>query len=174
MANTYTLIETKTLTSTVASVVFSSIPQTYTDLKIVWSARTNWTSAVDSLYIRFNSNSSSYQSKQMLGFSNNGNVYSESDPTNTSVVSYTATGSTAYANSFSAAEMYIPNYTSSTYKNCVLDGTMINDTASNSWTNTSNSLWSNSAAINSITFISNNGASFIANSSFSLYGIKNS
>jgi hypothetical protein len=174
MANTYNLIETKTIASLTATVIFSSIPQTYTDLKIVWSARTNWSSALDTLYIRFNSNSSSYQTKQMLGFANGGNVYSESDPGNTSVVSYTATGSTAYANSFGAAEMYIPNYTSSTYKNCALDGVLINDVASNSWTNTSNSLWSNSAAINSITFTSNNGASFVANSVFSLYGIKNS
>jgi len=66
MANTYTLIEAKTLGSNTANVTFSSIPQTYTDLLLKTSLRYTGSSA-DSVKMLFNNSSSNYNFKYLEG-----------------------------------------------------------------------------------------------------------
>jgi hypothetical protein len=66
MANTYTLISSVTATGG-TSVSFTSIPQTYTDLVILVSAKSTYTSGGGSasFSISFNSNGSNYNSRSL-------------------------------------------------------------------------------------------------------------
>ena len=57
MATTYEKIATTTLSSTATDITFSSIPATYTDLKIVWVGKR--TAGGQNLRIRFNSDTGS-------------------------------------------------------------------------------------------------------------------
>ena len=54
MATTYTLITSQTLASSAASVTFSSIPSTYTDLVLRVSARTDNAAVSDGFYVGLN------------------------------------------------------------------------------------------------------------------------
>lgn len=59
MANTYTLISSNTLTSSAASVTFSSIPATYTDLVLRISSRTDAAGATATVAAQFNGDTTS-------------------------------------------------------------------------------------------------------------------
>ena len=66
--NTYTQIASTTLGSAAASVTFSSIAGTYTDLVLVISGRSTRASTDDSLYIQFNSDTgSNYSYTELAG-----------------------------------------------------------------------------------------------------------
>ena len=166
MAITYKLIEANTLGSSAASVTFSSIPQTYTDLLVLVSARGDAGGQRD-CYISFNGSTSNFTNK-LIEMSNN-LVSSASTARYIGPVS----GTTTTANVFSNAAIYIPNYTGSTYKS--FSGNFVaenNAQATNAITLTAQ-LWSDTAAITSVGFAPSNG-SFIQYSTFYLYGIKNS
>ena len=169
MATTYEAIATVTVTgATAASMDFTSIPQTYTDLLIKYSGRVN--AAVDpTLKVIFNSNTSNYSSKVLYGDGTTPGSFN---------------GSTAYAyggyvcnsnhtaNTFSNGEIYIPNYTSSNNKSVSVDD-VIETNATESYLFLAASLWSDSAAITSISLDPVN-ADLVQYSSATLYGIKNS
>jgi hypothetical protein len=53
MANTYTLIESQVLGSSAASVTFSAIPATYTDLVLKFSSRNDDTGVTETVYSSF-------------------------------------------------------------------------------------------------------------------------
>ena len=169
MANTYTLIEAKTLGSAVSSIDFTSIPQTYTDLKLLISART---SADVTYAIGFNSNTSNYSGRSLRGSGSATASYPTSDY---------SFGSTAIgigyingvASTFTNCEIYIPNYTSSNNKSLNIDNVQEKNVSSPVYANLTAGLWSNSAAITSIQITPESGT-LETNSTFYLYGIKNS
>ena len=169
MANTYTLIASSTVGSGgAANIEFTSIPQTYTDLLVLASARSTRNSdTVDDLVIRFNGSTTSYTSKRLYGTGSS--VVSDS-PTDIRgfAVADNSTGST-----FSNNQFYIPNYTSnSTYKSVSVDGVNENN-ATTAYSVLDAGLWSNNSAITSITLLANNG-NLMQYSTAYLYGIKNS
>ena len=166
MANTYTLISSNTLTTTAASVTFSSIPATYTDLKVIVSARANYGDPGVNLYVQFNSSATGYTSRQI--FANGANRYSYTGNYDQQYVN--DSGSTA--NTFSNTEIYIPNYASANYKSNSSDSATENNTTT-AYLSMAANLWSNTAAISSIN-LAPSGGSFVQYSSFYLYGIKNS
>jgi len=167
MANTYTLIEAKTLGSAVAIVTFSSIPSTYADLLMKISTRGSVSGASLGYYydVTFNGTSANRSGKYLEGTGSvaNGSTYtlwgvnSPSDFT---------------ADTFSNGELYIPNYSSAAYKSAQLDSVNENN-ATASRAVFSVGLWSDTAAINSIT-LTMGGGNFVTNSTFYLYGISNS
>jgi hypothetical protein len=67
MANTYTLIEAKTLGSSTTTVSFTSIPSTYTDLVFLVSARTTRANVADNTLIGFNSSTANFSSRILIG-----------------------------------------------------------------------------------------------------------
>lgn len=168
MANTYTLIQAQTLTTSAASVTFSSIPATFTDLKMTSSIRSDDSaSASGSFYtISFNGSTASFTNKFLRG---NGSAASSG-----SFAAYAGNSVTTAqtANTFSNDEIYIPNYTSSNDKSFSGDGVTENN-AAGAFVTFNAGLWSNTVAITSLTLTAGVG-SFLTNSTFYLYGIKNS
>jgi hypothetical protein len=168
MANTYTLIEAKTLGSSTASITFSSIPATYTDLKLVVSARSDSAGLGDVMKISFNASSSNFT-----------NLYLQGDGSAASTGTFAqlagqSTGGGSTADTFSSQEIYIPNYTSSNYKSFSIDSVIETNAATGVANNLTAGLWSNTAAITSITLTPNVGPNLVQYSTFYLYGISNS
>jgi len=166
MPNTYYLIEAKTLSASAATVTFSSIPQTYTDLKLVYSVRGTYAGVGDDFNLYFNGTNTNRTGRFLYG-------------TGAAAASTTATdhvglypASTATASTFSNGEVYIPNYTSSNFKSISGDSVTENNAAT-AYTDLTASLWSATAAITSLTVYPMSG-SFVQYSTFYLYGIKNS
>jgi hypothetical protein len=168
MANeTYTLIQKTTLTTSAASITFSSIPQTFTDLVVKVSARTTYASPYgEGIYLSFNGLSTNMTRRRLYGL---GSGSGGSDSAANSYASYTSAASQT-ANTFGNSELYIPNYTSSNYKSSSLDGVAENNAAEAAMLLNAN-LWSSTAAINSITLTPETGSSFVQYSSVSLYGV---
>ena len=164
MANTYTLIEAKTLGSSTASVTFTSIPQTYTDLKVVYSARSTQASIAVGVAFTFNASTSNFSSVVLYGDGATAAGF------NSARYAGSVTGSTATANTFNNTDIYIPNYTSSNYKSYSVDSVTENN-ATESYAYLASGLWSDTTALTSLTLTPDNG-SFVQHSTFYLYGIK--
>jgi hypothetical protein len=162
---TMQLIETKTLLSAAASIEFTSIPQTFTDLAVVFSARTNRVNHQDYIVVRPNSLTSGLSARRLFG--NGSLAFSFSD-----TVAYggNATGGTATSDTFGNSTCYIPDYTSSTAKSFSLDGVAENNAIATGLGITA-SLSTNTAAITSLLFLPEVGTNFSVGSTASLYGI---
>jgi hypothetical protein len=169
MANpTMTLISSQTLVSSASSVTFSSITQTYTDLKIAFSARADTANTQVNLNLAFNGSTSSFSGQLMYGDGASTGSGSRSDNLNIALVP----ASTATSNTFGNSEIYIPNYTSGTNKSYSVES--VSETnGTNAYAQLFAGLWNSSSNITQVTIAPVSG-NFIANSTFTLYGIKNS
>ena len=166
MAN-MTLIETKTVGSGGASSIdFTSIPQTYTDLKVVVSARMSTSNQWYTL--GFNNSTSTYSDKYLLG---NGSSASSGSGGDQPPFAGSVNDNSYTSNTFSNSETYIPNYTSSNYKSYSGDGVQENN-ATTAYMAFWADLWSTTSAITSIQIKPQGGSSnFVEGSTFYLYGI---
>jgi hypothetical protein len=172
MAATYNLISSQVLATSAASVTFSSIPQTYTDLVVKISARTNYSSNLDELKTVINNDTSIAYSDTYL-FSSGSGAVSGTDSGTGNFASTYLNGSTTATNIFSTTEIYIPMYTTTQTKQMsFFSAPEDNATSIRLFINAS--LYRGTSAITNITFSSNQSANFVAGSSFYLYGIKNS
>jgi len=164
MPNTLIPIQTYTLTTTAASITFSNIPQNYTDLKVVASLRANSTQNWGD--ITFNGGGTAISMRHLLN--NSGSIISQSY----SPLRFQCNTDSHTAGTFSSAQMYITNYTSSTSKPISMDGTQENFSSSVGQ-HIAAGLWASSSAVTSITITPDGGGTFIAGSTVSLYGISN-
>ena len=165
MANTYKLIEAKTLGSATASVTFSSIPQTYTDIKFVLSLRSANADPRDSIYIKPNNSTSNLTYRYIRG---DGTSVSSNTLDRVDIDAANATAST-----FGNLEIYIPNYASANYKSFSID-TVTENNATEAYSGLHAWLWSDTTAISSMVFANLSASNFVQYSTFYLYGIKNS
>jgi hypothetical protein len=172
MPNTYTLIASATVgAGNAATIDFSSIPSTYTDLHIVASLRTINSAVTDDLYLRFNgSTSSAYAYRTLQG--NGTTTVSQSGSNSTYQYIGVIDGATATANCFSNTSIYVPNYASSSKKTTSVDGVMETN-AKTAYSSIIANLWDSTAAINQVTLIGGYN-SFVQYSTAYLYGIKKS
>jgi hypothetical protein len=168
-ANTLTKIATLTAGSGgVAGFTFSSIPQTYSDLKVVCSVRSAAPSGLDSLSMWPNGVQTNLSNTFLTG---TGSVGSSSRSTYRAIATINSEGTSA--NFFTNTEIYIPNYRSSNFKQILVTSCM-GSLVTESYSMFAAELWSNSAAITSLLFnTATSGLSFVQNSSITLYGIKN-
>jgi uncharacterized protein YgiM (DUF1202 family) len=168
MANTYTLIEAKTLGSAVSSVTFSAIPSTYTDILLKVSVRSTTTNDWVGLY--FNGSTADVSGRIIQG---TGSSVSSST-SNPAIQAILSDSSSFTASTFGNAEVYIPNYTSNNAKSFSID-TVTENNAATAYMQLLAGLWNpaTQAAITSITLVASSGDMAI-NSTFYLYGIKNS
>ena len=173
MANTYTLISSVTVGSGgQSSIEFTSIPATYSDLKVSTSLRTDRASAVrDVAKIQFNSNTgANYSERELYGNGNAAGTASASSQTSARCGYPTA--STATANIFSNDSIYIPNYLSSANKSFSVDSVAETNAVATDVLQLAG-LWSQTATITSIKIFPAFGTSFDQYSTAYLYGISN-
>jgi hypothetical protein len=163
MPTTYKLIQSVTVgAGGAASIDFTSIPATYTDLCLKISSRNTANNNYGT--ITFNSSSNSFTRRILYGTGSS--VASE---TPNSAESLTVTPSGATASTFGNYEMYLPNYAGSNNKSFSVDAVTENNGAV-AYAMFHAGLWSNSAAITSFS-ISAAGGNFVEYSTATLYGI---
>jgi hypothetical protein len=179
MANTFELIASSTVGSGgAANIEFTSIPSTFTDLCVKISSRSDRNVFNFTLVkVQFNSSTSGYTYINLTG---DGSGVSS---TNTGNSGEGSTGIIVPAQSqinntlstFGSVEIYIPNYAGSSYKSLSGDGASERD-ATAAGIGFAAGLWSNTAAITSITLIPQIGGTtfnFLQYSTAYLYGVKN-
>jgi hypothetical protein len=171
---TYTLIAHTELTGSQASIVFSSIPATFTDLYLVTSLRDEVSGVADAMTIYFNASTSGYSVRRLYGngsgsFSDTEAKRSATSPGSRIVVNSVA-GATATANTFANNGIYIPNYRSAAAKSVSADGVTENN-ATTSDLGIIAGLWSGTDAITTITIEPYSSVNFVQFSSATLYGI---
>lgn len=164
MAVTHKLIQTITVGSGgAASIDFTSIPATYTDLMLLLSARST---DLRALSIKFNNTATTYTVSHLDGdgasaTSNNFSLAGDAVP------------STATASVFGNNSYYIPNYAGSAQKSYSVDSVTENN-GTTAYQHFTGGLWNGTSAITQITFSIVSSGNLAQYSSASLYGIKNS
>jgi len=156
-------ISTVTVGSSVASISFTGIPQIYTDLLVKLSLRSDRTADVDSITMTFNGSSTGITWRTLMG--------DGSTATSGTAQRFWVNSTTYTANTFGNAEVYIPNYTSANYKSTSIDVVTENN-ATGAYAEILTQLWSNTAAITSITFAPQFGSNWLQYSTATLYGIR--
>jgi hypothetical protein len=165
----WTLIESQTLSISVASVTFGSggtIPQTFKTLKLIVSSR--FDANVGDIAITLNGSSSNFSYKHLYGTGSGAGSGSGS-------ANFVGEGerSTLTASTFNSMEITIPNYSGSSSKSISSDAVSENNAATSGQVMLAG-LWSNSAAITSIglTYFGGTAANFVSGTTFQLYGLK--
>jgi hypothetical protein len=158
------LIAHQELTSAAASITFSSIPATFTDLKLVLSLRSNVSGLNRNILINPNGSSANGTSRILLGDGSG-----VGSGTNTRITGRDLPGNTATSNTFGNAEFYIPNYTSNVAKSISADTVMENN-ATTVVMSISANLWNVTDAITSLVILAEAG-DLMQYSSATLYGI---
>lgn len=103
-----TLVSTTTLTTATASITFSAIPQTATDLLLVVSHRNSGGANQDNLFMRINgSSTNTYVSRQLYG---NGSTAASGNQTATADNYTYSNSASSTSNTFASTQFYIPNY----------------------------------------------------------------
>lgn len=171
MANTFELISSVTVGSGgAASIDFTSIPSTYTDLCIKFSLLTSYSSNYISAQVTFNGSTSGYSNRMVYGLGSGAPASASGSGSYIDWAAY-GTGTTATASTFGNGEIYIPNYAGSTNKSISADSVSENN-ATQAIAALTAGLWSNTAAINRVT-LTGNGGNIAQYSTAYLYGVKN-
>jgi len=166
MANTFVKIASVTVgAGGAATMAFTSIPATYTDLALKISSRYSGGGYGTDMNISLNGSTSSFSSRRIYAYSNV--AYSDTQ----SNVSGVVNGSGSTSNTFSSNDLYFPNYASSANKSYMIDGVNENNSTTAYLLELSANLWSNTSAINAISIGLSSG-NFEQYSTATLYGIK--
>jgi hypothetical protein len=174
MAITHIAISSQVLSTTSASVVFSSIPNTYTDLVVKINARGDAATAANVFYV--NINGGSVQTDTRLAVIGSGGLNAASTTAGSLSSLFAMDYASATTNAFAAVELYIPNYTLAANKPYLSVGGAENNTNP---VNTGSTfpqgfdagLYGATTAVSSLTFTAIATSNFIAGSRFDLYGI---
>ncbi len=164
MPATYEPIATTTLGSAASSITFSSIPGTYTDLRVVFVGTT--TLAGETLYYRFNSDSgTNYSITQLYG-------------TGSSAASRNLTSATQLSTTFAYSlqdtnpqmiTFDVFSYAGSTNKTTL--GNHAGDNNGAGGVDLTVGLWRSTSAITSIYMFASGGTTFKSGTTATLYGI---
>ena len=179
MATTYTLISSNVLASSAASVTFSAIPATYTDLVLRYSVRSSSAGThQQEMFISLNGATSGTTTSQTDLYASSSTI--ASSRFNTSYPGFKwmniyEPGNSATSNTFNNAEVYFTNYAGSNQKVASSFYVSENNTSTDfqSWIGVNALKSTITTAISSIT-LGNQAGDFVSGSSFYLYGISNS
>lgn len=159
---TMTLIQHIELGSAQATLTLSSIPQTYTDLYLLFSTRVSVTDG--GLRLRVNGSTANLSMKLLYG---NGTSATSANETN---YLGTSSNSNQTANTFGNGSLYITNYAGSSSKS--FSGDVVdenNGTGATQWIDAG--LYNSSTAITSLELFNAASGNFVQYSSATLYGI---
>jgi hypothetical protein len=162
MPATYEPIATQTISTASASVVFNSIPQTYTDLVVVADSRFTQASG-RWMGVRLNNDTGANYSTIYMAGTGSSAISAFFEDTALRI----GNGSASSARSGSMA--HIANYTNTNaYK------VSISRSVTNEYAISYTSHWRNNSAVTTLTFVCDTAESnqFMAGSMFSVYGIK--
>ena len=165
--NSYELISTNLIGTATSNLQLSSIPQTYKHLQIRITTRSSLSSSYDNLSYYFNNDTAANYSTHSL-YGTGGGVYSNAFTSN--VRAYWPSllvANTNVANNFSGGIIDILDYSSTSKHKTVR--TLMGDGSAGIIALVS-SRWGSTSAITQINF--ETSANLMANSRFSLYGIK--
>lgn len=168
MALTYDSIASVVVSSNVSSINFTSIPTTFSDLKITGTVRGSTGDNVD-LYWKFNNTGGGIYDQNLIrsvnGTRGNLNTWSNDFFWFESAISSTS-------NMITSISIDIPNYTStSVWKNCYGKCSKA-FTTTNPFIYRTACLWESTSAISSVDFTLGAGAQFTAGTVLTLFGIK--
>ena len=162
--NTYEAIATNTLSSAAATLTFSSIPGTYTDLILICSMTGNTTS-IDTRVVFNSDTGSNYSATRLMGDGSSATSNRSSNRAWIDLNYVGGVGTTAPTTSI----LQINNYSNTTTnKTTLLRANEMSGTFQG--TEAIVGLWRNTAAITSMTITASND-NFKSGSTFSLYGI---
>jgi len=173
---THKLITSYTVTSGgTSSVTLSSIPGTYTDLKLITSTKagTSGGSYWNDTFFNFN-NDTGYNYAEMTLFAYDANTPSSTTSYTDRINLIYGAGANSGTNVFGNSEIYIAGYASSNAKPVAANFTPEDTAAPSSYwiLGMTSGVWTGSAAITSITITPSSGT-FAQYSTFYLYGITN-
>jgi hypothetical protein len=168
------LTSSQTLSGSVTTVTFSSIPQGYRHLLLICQARTDRAAEVDGVLIRFNGDSTAIYDRQSLT-ANNATLTGAAARAQTSIQIGAGEAANSRASNFSPTEATIYDYASTaTEKWTLSQNANFGDVSADAdlfWRSFAGR-WRSTAAITSITILPNVGPNFVSGSIFQLYGIK--
>ena len=171
MALTYTAIATTAVTSGgAATIEFTSIPATYTDLVVLASLRGTVSATNDDFLLKINNDgtTSRYTTRSLSG---NGATASSATSGYTDFAYLgVCDAATATASTFSNHQIYIPNYAGSNQKSYSADTVQENNNAT-AFASLHAGLYNQTTAITSLVFLTATG-NFAQYSTATLYGIK--
>jgi hypothetical protein len=172
----YDSISTVTVGSGGSSTIsFASIPSTYQHLQLRMIGRTNRSSTVDAMSLRFNgvSTGSAYAWHDMIGAGTGGggDPFAEALASQNEIKFYRATGATAASSIFGVVVIDMLDY-ANTNKNKTVRYLGGQDQNGSGEIILGSGLWTSTNAINQIDITSFTGNSFVQYSQFALYGIK--
>ena len=118
-----------------ATVTFNNIPQTFTDLQVVISSRTTAAVTATDVFAFFNNDTGGanvYSGTRLIG---SGSSASSDRQTGINAMRWgTTVGTSSTSNTFSSTAVYVANYTTSTFKQVIVDAVDENNaTATNSF-----------------------------------------
>lgn len=146
-----------------ASITFSSIPATYTDLYVVFSVRTSESATDGGVNIIFNGDSTNRSRRVLYGTGSGQGTAADS------TLSVDITANTATSNTFANTGVYIANYRSSNAKSLSYDSVTENNATRAIQTITAG-LWNDTSAITSLE-IAGGAYTILEYSSATLFGI---
>lgn len=175
-SSTCTLIASYTFAGASLGYAFTSIPATYTDLKLIISGRTDGNNEYWDLGLEINSDATAANYQTSLAYSaptTASQIYAGTLPYIYALNSIA--GDTAGTNMFGVVEFEIPNY-SSTTKNKAFswNATSIRGSATRVYNVIGGGWWKSNSAINRIYVSTASGQNFKVGTTLSLYGISNS
>jgi hypothetical protein len=148
-----------------ANIEFTNIPQTYSDLYILLSLRSNDSRVTTWVNLQPNGSTANGTSRQLYG---NGSSAISGSLSRVQLQAVPANNATA--STFGNASIYISNYTSSNNKSFSGDSVSETNATSTEMAFDAN-LWSNSAAITSFKIVPGDGTAWMQHSTATLYGI---
>jgi hypothetical protein len=157
-----------------ANITFSSIPQTYSRLHVRAVVKSEATGTQNTMFARFNGDSSSkYSIHGLLAYGSTPTYTADAGNARTELEFYDHAALSGNAGVVSAFTMDLFDYTSSTkYKTTLITSAFDNNGTAQATASIFDGLYQSQTAISSVTFLFQSGYDLAAGSTIALYGIK--